>query len=86
MSEQAAMARARWLAEVSAALEQARRLAQEVRESAAGGPDSAELIARIETARRAIRALQLRGQRMPIGFPPEWSHPSGSEATPSDLG
>lgn len=86
MTEQVAAARARWLSEVRSALDQAQRLVQVAHQAEAGGPEMPELIERIEAARRAIRALQLRGQRMPVEFDPEWTRSSGSGANKSDLG
>ena len=62
--EMTAAARARWLAELSDALD----AAQEAVSKLAGRlsiPAAMELYVRIEAARLEVRALRLRGRRMP---------------------
>lgn len=72
-SERIAVERARWLAELSATLEDARRVANELSITRRGVID-AELYARIEAARAEIRDLQLRRvDRFRPGNDPEWS-------------
>lgn len=79
MGEYRSAARAEWLADVAAALDQARRLVKQVESTTAQTDEWLELIMRIEAARLDIRALQLRGRRMPAEFDPEWSHFAGPE-------
>lgn len=57
--EDAAAARARWLAEVAAALDQARSLLIELGASSGTTPERIELYVRIETARLEVQALRL---------------------------
>jgi len=78
MHEYKGAARAEWLAELHAALGQARLLVEMIGIHD-GDAELLELILRIDAARREIRALQLRGRRIPVKFDPLWSHPSGSE-------
>jgi hypothetical protein len=72
-------ARAEWLAELAAALDQARGLVNRVDSSAMESDEWVDLMLRIEAARLDIRALQLRGRRMRAEFEPEWSQLAGSE-------
>jgi hypothetical protein len=64
--------RARWLAELSTALSEARRLAKELG-AAEARIDTAEICARIESARREVESLRFRqiGQA-DAQLGPEW--------------
>lgn len=53
------MERARWLAELSAALNEARRLAEELGEGEAR-TEAVELCSRIEAVRREVESLRFR--------------------------
>jgi hypothetical protein len=72
-NEESAVDRARWLAQLAAALDDARRVVKQL-----GGDDgrieAVELYARIEAARMEIRAMQLRrslaGRQL---FDPQWT-------------
>ena len=59
-SERVAAERARWLAELSSALQEARQLATELGASD-GQPEAVTLYARIETVRLEIEAMRLKG-------------------------
>jgi hypothetical protein len=64
-NEQSAVERARWLAEVSAALNQAKRLVQEL--GAEGGRlEAIELYAHIEALRFEIEAMRMRRAVRPL--------------------
>jgi hypothetical protein len=71
-SEATAVERARWLAELSTALSEARRLAKELG-AAEARIDTAEICARIESARREVESLRFRqiGQA-DAQLGPEW--------------
>lgn len=71
-------ARARWLAELNAALEEAFRLVK-LAEAMHEQSEILDLVLRIETVRQEIRSLQTRGRRMSVKFDPFWSRSSGSE-------
>ena len=58
-SEASAVERARWLAELSTALNEARRLANELGEADAR-LEAVELCARIEAVRREVESLRFR--------------------------
>lgn len=79
MREYRSAARAEWLAEVAAALDQARLLMRQVESTTAQSDEWLELILRIEAARLDIRALQLRGRRIPVEFDPKWTRLAGPE-------
>jgi hypothetical protein len=71
-------ARARWLAELNAALEEALRLVK-LAETTNKQSGVLDLISRIEAARREIRALQIGGRRRIVKFDPLWNHSAGWE-------
>ena len=58
-----AAGRARWLAEVAQALDEAKALVERMGRVFAGRRERAELIERIEAARQATRALRLSSDR-----------------------
>lgn len=67
------MERARWLAELSAALIQARRLAKELGDGEAR-MEAAELCARIEAVRREVESLRFRQiSQAEAQLGPEWT-------------
>ena len=55
--------RARWLAEVAEALDQARAVAERLTETAGNSRERDELVHRIEGARHLTRALRLSSDR-----------------------
>lgn len=66
------MERARWLAELSAALSEARRLAKELGAGEAR-VEALELCARIESVRREVESLRFRQiSRADAELGPEW--------------
>ena len=69
--EQAA-GRARWLAELSATLDEARRLVKQLGADE-GRLEAVELYARIEAARLQIHALRLQSSDSARHFNPEWT-------------
>ena len=72
-SERIAVERARWLAELTVALERAQRLMQELGASD-GNVEAAELYARIEAATAEVQALRLRrSDRIARRNDPEWT-------------
>jgi hypothetical protein len=81
MRQFAAATRARWMAELYSALEEAGRLVEEVM-AHRDADDLLDLVLRIEAARLEIRDLQLRGRAIPVNFSPDWSHsPEGDDLT-----
>lgn len=68
--------RARWLAEVAAALDEAMILVERMGRPARDRAERSELLDRIEAARRKTRALRLRRHRpIETELPPKWSGP-----------
>lgn len=66
------MERARWLAELSTALSEARRLAKELG-AAEARMEAAELCARIESVRREVESLRFREiSQADVQLGPEW--------------
>jgi hypothetical protein len=73
-TEAAASERARWLAELSAALDEAQRLIWQLGVSAADSPEAMELYVRIEAARLEVQALRLsRRHGPPNNSASEWT-------------
>jgi hypothetical protein len=64
--------RARWLAELSDALEQARNVTKQL-EAAEGRIEMVELYARIEAVRLEVQAMRLRRRAARPAFDPEWT-------------
>jgi hypothetical protein len=72
-NEDSAGRRARWLAELADALEEARRLINQLG-AADGQVDAVELYARIEAVRLEVQAMRLRRSSGRGGdFDPEWT-------------
>ena len=73
-NQSSAAARARWLAEVAAALDEALILVERIGGHVRDRAERSELLELIEAARRKTRAMRLRS-RPPIGTepPPKWS-------------
>jgi hypothetical protein len=72
-SESFAAERARWLAELSDALDEARGLAKAMG-AAEGRVEAVELYARIEAVRLEVQMMRLRGNGARLtDFDPEWS-------------
>lgn len=76
-------ARARWLAELNAALEEALRLVK-LAEATNEQREVLDLVSRIEAARREVRSLQVGGRHRAVKFDPLWSHSAGSEEIRTD--
>lgn len=69
--------RARWLAEVSAALDEAQRLASDMGLATIRNPEARELCARLAVARAQVQSLRLaRADDYIEQLGPNWTHPS----------
>jgi hypothetical protein len=64
--------RARWLAELGDALDEARRLTKKLG-AAEGRIEAIELYARIEAVRFEVQAMRLRRTAQHLKFDPEWT-------------
>ena len=64
--------RARWLAELGDALDEARRLTKKLG-AAEGRIEAIELYARIETVRFEVQAMRLRRTTQRVEFDPKWT-------------
>jgi hypothetical protein len=71
-SGEGAVGRARWLAELSAALDEARRLTKALGADE-GRIEAVELYARIEAVRLEIHAMRLARMSFGANFDPEWT-------------
>jgi acyl-CoA reductase-like NAD-dependent aldehyde dehydrogenase len=71
-NEDSAARRARWLAELADALEEARRLIKQLG-AAEGQIDAVELYARIEAVRLEVQAMRLRRSAGADKFDREWT-------------
>lgn len=71
-SEVSAALRARWLAELADALEQARALVKRMG-AAEGRIEAIELYARIEAIRFEVQAMRLGARRASEAIHPEWN-------------
>lgn len=72
-STESAAERARWLAEIASALEEARQLVRRLAVDE-GRMDAIELAVRIDAARVEVRTLRLmRSSGSPQDFGPDWS-------------
>ena len=69
----AAAKRARWLAELGDALDEARQLTKKLG-ATEGRIEAAELYARIEAVRFEVQAMWLRRTAQRIEFDPEWTN------------
>jgi hypothetical protein len=84
--EESAAARARWLAELADALDDAQKLMWNLGEGAFQSPETMELYVRIETARLEIRSLRLsrRAPDQPLSDPKwielPWERTAGGRA------
>ena len=68
------MERARWLAEVAQALNEAQSLVTRLNQGVADQPEGAELYLRIEAARLEVQSLRLSRSLQPRQeFGPEWT-------------
>lgn len=65
--------RARWLAELSSALDRARDVLREVDEARRPDVDTHDLAAQVERARAQVRSLRLIPRAQLDFDPPEWS-------------
>ena len=72
-TEVSAVDRARWLAELADALEQAQRLTWRIGWSGGGNSEAMELYGRLEAARMEAQSLRLGGfERSSQQFDPKW--------------
>jgi len=69
----AAAKRARWLAELGYALDEARQLTKKLG-ATEGRMEAVELYARIEALRFEVQAIQLRRTAQRLEFDPEWTN------------
>lgn len=67
-----AASRARWLAELGDALDEARRLTKKLG-ATEGRIEAVELYARIEAMRFEVQAMRLRRTAQRVEFDPEWT-------------
>lgn len=72
-NEDAALSRARWLAELGDALDDARQLMKRFG-AAEGRIEAVELYARIEAVRLEVQAMRLRRPIERAHFDPEWTN------------
>lgn len=73
-AEVSAMERARWLAELAVALEEAQKLAWQIGQSKEASAEAMELYGRLETVRLEVQAIRIaRSDRSRADFDPEWS-------------
>ncbi|GAA4721935.1 hypothetical protein H9L13_10305 [Sphingomonas lutea] len=77
-SEEAAAARAHWLAELAEALRQAQDLAWQLGPSVGNGAERMDLYGRIEALLGEVRSLQLR----PAEAPPQENAPQWTSKSP----
>jgi hypothetical protein len=71
-NEHTAAQRARWLAELSDALDEARLLINQLRDTQ-GSIDATELYARIEAAKLEVQAMRIKRSGGGADFGPEWT-------------
>jgi hypothetical protein len=71
-NEEAAAQRARWLAELSDSLDEARLLINQLRDTQ-GSIDATELYARIEAAKLEVQAMRIKRSGGGADFGPEWT-------------
>ena len=73
-AEVSATERARWLAELADALEEAQKLAWEIGQSENQSAQAMDLYGRLETVRLEVRAIRVsRSDRNRADFNPEWT-------------